>query len=216
MAVSTSTLADRTQRFRGSWIFTAPVLILLAIGALAAALVIAVSLPSAVSPSVAADIRSTAAAIDQHAAVMADDGQRLADHAAALTGPDRALWLATGQHMVSDAASLRAMAERLRASAAALGDEPTHSANANPLTIGGQATLLRADGQAAIDHGHLMVDQASFMATLAARPGSGITGQDVTVMSTDAERIIDAGQRTLALAARLDAGADQLRRALGR
>jgi hypothetical protein len=215
MAVSTSTLGDRTKHWRDSWLLSAPVLILLAIAALVAALIIALSLPSA-APSVAADLRTTADAIDQHATVMANDGQRLADHAAATTGADRALWLATGQHMVSDAASLRAMAVRLRASAAALGDEPTYRANANPLSIGGQAALLRADGQAAVDHGRLMVDEASFMATLAARPGSGITGQDVTVMSSDAERIIDAGQRTLVLAARLDAGADQLRRALGR
>lgn len=35
-------------------------------------------------------------------------------------------------------------------------------------------------------------------------------------MASDATRIIDAGERILALAARLDAGADQLRRALGR
>jgi len=35
-------------------------------------------------------------------------------------------------------------------------------------------------------------------------------------MATDATRIIDAGERTLALASRLDAGADQLRRGLGR
>jgi len=43
-----------------------------------------------------------------------------------------------------------------------------------------------------------------------------ITTQDVALMTSDATRIIDAGTRTLALAARLEIGADQLRRGLGR
>ena len=58
--------------------------------------------------------------------------------------------------------------------------------------------------------------RATFMAALARKPESGITGSDASLMATDASRIIDAGDRTLAVAARLDAGADQVRRMLGR
>jgi len=194
---------------------SAPVLLLLVLTLLAGVLVFAVSAPSAV-PSVASDLLQTANVIDQHADTMTADGQRLADQARAVTGADRDLWVATAQHMISDGTSLRAMAQRLRASASVLGDEPTYRANANPPSLAAQAALLRADGQAAVDHGRLMVDQAAFMAALARRPGSGITEQDASLMATDATRIIDAGERTLALASRLDAGADQLRRGLGR
>jgi len=54
------------------------------------------------------------------------------------------------------------------------------------------------------------------MAALARKAESGIAGSDAALMATDASRIIDAGDRTLAVAARLDAGADQVRRMLGR
>ena len=147
---------------------------------------------------------------------MTQDGQTLADRAKAIASGDRLIWLATAQHMISDGASLRAMAQQLRASAKVLGDEPTHRANANPSTLSGQADVLRTDGQTAIDHGRAMVGQATIMAALAARPGSGITDEEAALLGADANRIIDAGQRIVTLAAHLDAGADQLRRALGR
>ena len=215
MTGSTSTLADRVRRSHLLSMPLAPVLVLLVLTLLAGVLVLAVSAPSAV-PSVASDLLQTANVMDQHADTMTADGQRLADQARAVTGADRDLWVATAQHMVSDGTSLRAMAQRLRASASVLGDEPTYRANANPTALVAQAALLRADGQAAADHGRLMVDQAAFMAALARRPGSGITEQDASLMATDATRLIDAGERTLGLASRLDADADQLRRGLSR
>ncbi|MDP9319615.1 MAG: hypothetical protein M3P16_00800 [Chloroflexota bacterium] len=215
MTGSTSTLVDRARSTHFLSTPSAPVLILLVLALLAGVFVFAVSAPSAV-PSVASDLLQTANVMDQHADTMTADGQRLADQARAVTGADRDLWVATAKHMVSDGTSLRAMAQRLRASAGVLGDEPTYRANANPVSLAAQAALLRADGQAAVDHGRLMVDQAAFMAALASRPGSGITEQDASLMATDATRIIDAGERTLALASRLDADADQLRRGLGR
>jgi hypothetical protein len=215
MTGSTSTVADRARRSHVLSMPSAPVLVLVVLALLAGVLVVAVSAPSAV-PSVASDLRQTATVMDQHADTMTADGQRLADQARAVTGTDRDLWVATAQHMISDGTSLRAMAQRLRASASILGDEPTYRANANPTSLVAQAALLRADGQAALDHGRLMIDQAAFMATLARRPGSGITEQDASLMATDATRIIDAGERTLALASRLDADADQLRRGLSR
>lgn len=216
MTVATPPFRGPTRRFQIPSAGSAPVLIALAITALAAVLVFAVSLPTPREPSVASDILATADAIDQHAQAMTQDGQTLADHAKAIASGDRLIWLATAQHMISDGASLRAMAQQLRASAKVLGDEPTYRANANPSTLSGQADVLRTDGQTAIDHGRAMVGQATIMTELAARPGSGITDGDAALMGTDANRIIDAGQRTVTLAARLDAGADQLRRALGR
>lgn len=194
---------------------SAPVAILLALGLGLAVLLFAVTAPSAVVASVASDLRETAGLIDQHATAMTDDGQRLADHARASTGPDRDLWIASAQHMISDGAGLRAMAQRLRASAATLGDEPTHRANATATALTFQAALLRADAHAAIDHGRAMTDQATLMAALAQKAGSGITESDGALMAADASRISDAGDRTLAVAARLDVAADQVGRMLG-
>jgi hypothetical protein len=216
MSVSTSTFGIRAGHSRIRSHLTAPVLILLALGLLAVALVFAVTLPVPNALGVASDLRVTADLIDRHADAMTADANRLAVQAHATAGADRDLWIATAQHMASDAASLQAMAQRLRASAAMLGDQPTYRANANPVSLGAQATLLRADGQAAVDHGRLMVDQAAFMTVVAGKPGSTITTQDASLMASDANRIIDAGERTLAIAARLEVGADQLRRALGR
>ena len=215
MTGSTSTVADRARSPHFLSMPTVPVLFLLVLTLLAGVLVFAVSAPSAV-PSVASDLLQTANVIDQHADTMTADGERLADQARAVTGADRDLWVATAQHMVSDGTSLHAMARRLRANASVLGDEPTYRSNANPSSLAAQAALLRADGQAAVDHGRLMVDQAAFMAAVARRPGSGIKEQDASLLLTGATRMVDAGVRTLALASRLDAGADQLRRGLGR
>lgn len=216
MSVSTSTLGVQARDSGVRSRLTAPVLIILVIALFAAALAFAVSVPVPNTIGVASDLRLTADLIDQHANAMTADGERLAAQARATSGADRNLWIATAQHMASDAASLQAMAQRLRASAAILGDQPTFRANASPLSLSAQAALLRADGQAAVDHGRLMVDQAAFMTVIAAKPGSSITTQDAALMASDATRIIDAGERTLTLAARLEAGSDQLRRALGR
>ncbi|MEK6224657.1 MAG: hypothetical protein AABM40_00020 [Chloroflexota bacterium] len=215
MSVSTSTLGVRGRDSHARSLLTAPLLILLAIGLLAIGLAFAVSLPAPNTLGVASDIRLTADLIDQHAKAMATDSDRLAVQARATSGADRDLWIATAQHMASDGASLQAMAQRLRASAAVLGDQPTYRANASPQSLSGQATLLRADGQAAVDHGRLMIDQAAFMMVVAGKPGSAISTQDAAVLTSDASRLIDAGQRTIALAARLETGADQLRRGLG-
>jgi hypothetical protein len=216
MSVSTSTPTMRARDSHAFSLLTAPVLILLAIGLLAAGLAFAVSLPVANAPGVASDLRLTADLMDQHANVMITDADRLGVQARDASGADRDLWIATAQHMATDGASLQAMAQRLRASAAILGDQPTYRANASPVSLSAQAALLRADGQAAVNHGRLMVDQAAFMTAIANKPGSSITTQDAALLASDAARIIDSGERTLALAARLEAGADQLRRALGR
>lgn len=216
MTVATPPFRGPMQQFHIPLLGSAPVLIALATTALAAVLVFAVSLPTTRDPSVASDILATADAIDQHAQAMTQDGQTLADHAKAIESGNRLIWLAIAQHMISDGGGLRSMAEQLRATAKVLGDEPTHRANANPSTLSAQADGLRTDGQAAIDHGRAMVGQAAIVAELAARPGSGITDREAALMGTDANRIIDAGQRIVALAVRLDTDADQLRRALGR
>ncbi len=216
MSVSTSTWGAQARDSAVRSRLTASVLILLVIALFAAALAFAVSLPAPNTIGVASDLRLTADLIDQHANAMTTDSERLAAQARATSGADRNLWIATAQHMASDAASLQAMAQRLRASAAILGDQPTFRANASPLSLSTQVALLRAEGRAAVDHGRLMIDEAAFMTVIAGKSGSTITTQDAAVMASDATRIVDAGERTLALAARLEAGADQLRRALGR
>ena len=215
MTGSVSTVADRARSSHRLSLPSVPIVILLMLALFVAVLAFAASAPSDV-PSITGDLVQTANLIDQHADAMTADGRQLADQARSVTGADHDLWVATAEHMVADGASVRGLAQRLRASAIVLGDAPTYRSNADPSSLTAQAALLRADGQAAIDHGRNMVDQAAFMATLAHRPGSGIKEQDASLMLTDATRMIDAGERTLALASRLDAGADQLRRGLGR
>ncbi len=214
--MSTSALGPRVRRSHRLPTASAPVAILVAIGSGLAVLLVAVSTFSIGVTSVAIDLRQTADLIDQHATAMADDGQRLVDHTRASTGPDRELWIASAQHMVGDGAGLHAMAQRLRVSAAKLGDQPTHRANVSTAVLVSQATLLRADGQAEIDHGRAMLGQATFMAALATKAGSGITESDAALMATNASRIIDTGERILAVAAWLDAGTEQVGRMLGR
>lgn len=214
--ISTSALARPARRSHRLSTPPAPVTILVALGLTLAVLLFAVSTSSSAVANVAGDLRQTATLIDQHATAMSADAERLADHAAASSGPDRDLWVATAQHMVGDGVGLRAMAQRLRTSAASLGDEPTHRANVTAAALAFQADLLRQDARAAIDHGRAMIEQASFMETLAQKAGSGMTETDAAMMATDASRIIDAGDRTLALAAQLDAAADQAGRMIGR
>lgn len=213
---TTSVLGRRVRHSHQALLPSAPVAVLAALGVGLAILLLAVSASSGAVASVAGDLRQTADRIDRHATAMTDDGQRLADSARASTGPNRELWIASAQHMTADGVGLRAMAQRLRASALTLGDEPTHRANATASALTFQAALLRAVAQAAIDHGRAMIDQAPILEALARKSGSGITQSDAALMATDASRIIDAGQATLAVAARLDLAADQVGRMLGR
>lgn len=212
----TSVLGRPVRRLHEASLPSAPVAILAALGVGLAVLLVVVSASSGAVVSVAGDLRQTADRIDQHATAMIDDGQRLADSARASTGPNRELWIATARHMAADGVGLRAMAQRLRASALTLGDEPTHRSNATASALGFQAALLRADARAAINHGRAMIDQAPILEALARKSGSGITESDAALMVTDASRIIDAGEATLAVAARLDVAAEQVGRMLGR
>ena len=213
---STSVLGGPVRHSHQALLPSAPAAIIAALGVGLAILLLAVSASSGAVASVASDLRQAAARIDLHATAMTDDGQRLADSARTSTGPDRDIWIATAQHLTADGVGLRAMAQRLRASALTLGDEPSHRANVTASALALQAALLRADAQAAINHGRAMLDQTPILEALARKIGSGITESDAALMASDAFRIIDAGEATLAVAARLDVAADQVGRMLGR
>ena len=216
MATSTAALVHPGTRIASAEHTLAPVAILVSLSLLLGVLALALSVPGAGDPSIAADLRATAATVDGHADTMTADAARLAEHAIAAPSADQALWLAQAQHMTSDAASLHALAERLRGAARTLGDHPTYQANASSVTIAATASSLRDDADAAIAHGRAMIDMAAYLTTLARRSGSGITEGDAVAIGADASRIVDAGERTLQIASRVDAGADQLQRALGR
>ncbi len=165
---------------------------------------------------VATRLLSTAALIDEHAAAMIDHGGRLLAAASAGSGPDREHWIGDARHMISDGDSLHALATRLRAAASELGERPEQYTNARAQLLDARAATLRADGEAAIAHGRAMIDHAVLMNELARQPGSAVTAADAELMSADAARIVDAGQRVLSVAGSLDALANQLRGALRR
>lgn len=194
----------------------APFVILGTLTLVTLVLALALASPFAADAGIATELRATADTVDGHATTMTADAGRLADHALAAPAADQALWLAQAQHMTSDASSLHALAQRLRTAAAALGDHPTYSVNASSVALAATASQLRADGEAAIAHGRAMSEMAKYLVTLAARTGSGISEADASVIQTDASRIVDAGERTMQAASRVDAGADQLQRAFGR
>jgi hypothetical protein len=160
---------------------------------------------------VATELRATADRIDAHASAMADHGERLLAVATAGTGVDRELWMSEARHMVSDAASLRALATRLRVMAVTLGERPEQSTNASASVLSARAAALRADAMAAIEHGRIMTEHAGLMLAVARQPGSAVSVGDAELMSADAGRIIEAGQGALQVAGSLEVLADQLR-----
>lgn len=161
---------------------------------------------------VATELRATADRIDAHANAMVDHGERLLAVATAGTGADRGLWMSEVRHMISDADSLRALAGRVRTTAATLGEHPEQSTNASASVLSARAAALRADGFAAIEHGRMMTKHAALMLAVARQPGSALSVADAELMSADAGRIIEAGQGALQVAGSLEVLADQLRR----
>lgn len=202
-----------------------PYLRSLGVAALIAALVLGLlaavwlSLPKAegVSQSgVAASLVEAAAVIESHGAAMADHGRRLADAARLSAGPNRDHWVADGEHMVADGQGLRALAERLRSTARGLGSNPTSQTGVDLMVLSGEASLLVAEGQGAIDHGAAMVAHANVMLDLARQPGSGVMESDAALMAEDAPRTIDAGKRVRQIGLTLRAFTDQMNRSVGR
>ena len=160
---------------------------------------------------VATELRRTADLIDAHATVMADHGDRLLAVATAGSGADRGLWMSEGRHMISDADALGALATRLRATAAALGERPEQHTNASAGVMSARAATLRADALAAVEHGRMMTDHAALMIDLARQAGSTVTIADAELIAADAGRITEAGEGVLQVASSMDLLADQLR-----
>jgi hypothetical protein len=179
--------------------------------ALLAALWILAQMLSVGEVGIATELRATADLIDAHATAMADDGGRLLAVATAGTGADRGLWMTEASHMISDADSLRALAGRVRTTAATLGERPQQYTNASAAVLSARAAALRADGFAAIEHGRMMTEHAALMVAVARQPGSALSVADAELMSADAGRIIAAGQGALHVAGSLEVLADQLR-----
>jgi len=197
---------------------TAAAKVVLALGAALVLVIASVALLNQSAPSetaVASALRSTAAQIDEHAGAMIDHGQRLAAAARAGNGPQRDHWISDGEHMVSDGIGLQALAKQLRQDATYLGEAPLQRAGIDLDMIRTEATVLKADGEAAVGHGRAMVEHGALMAQLSRQPGSGITEADASLMSADAARIVDAGESTVRMASMLQSAVDRYSRSLG-
>lgn len=185
----------------------------LAIGAIAFS---AATARPASSVDLTTSIAAAAATIDQHGQAMIDHGQRLSVAARASTGPNREHWIADGAQMVADGQSLLALAARLRAGAALLGNDPLARQGIDLTTLAGEATVFLADGQAAADHGRAMIAHADAMVPLAKVADSGITLADVEQMRNDAAYVVGAGESVRDVGAQLRDFVDKFQRSLGR
>lgn len=104
-------------------------------------------------------IRETAGLISDHAAAMVRVGNNIAVAAKTSSVPDRAAWLAYGEHMVTDGRILEALGERLRKTATVAEADPMHGGSAGlaVAVLHARWAQLRADGRATAEHGRVMV-----------------------------------------------------------
>ena len=181
----------------------------------AAAILWATTLPSVDQATVAANIRETAALVDEHAAAMERVGERLATSAAASTVPDRAVWVAYGQHMAADGRNLAALGDRLRSTATVADADQAHrgSISVGVAVLRARWEQLRADGRVTAEHGRVMVQMA---ADVDASVAAGIlTREDASRIREASAGMAEAGERIVQLADLLIASVSQMQRWMG-
>ena len=141
-------------------------------------------------------------------------GERLATAAATSNAPERAAWVAYGQHMVSDGSSLRTLGERLRQTATVAEADQLHSSSSVAVAVlQARWEQLRADGWAMAEHGRVMVQMARDMA---AGARSGILGEtDVQEIARASAGMAEAGDRVVRSAELLLASVGQAQRWMG-
>ncbi len=172
--------------------------------------------------SVADDIRATAALVDDHAAVMDRVGDRIAAAAATSSAADRETWRAHGQHMISDGASLRSLAARLRGMVAAIGSDPLHSGasligGTSGDTLAAYAAVwrdLRADALSAAIHGRAMLQMASDLEPGVAR--GMLAADDVSQLRAASSGVVAAGDGVARIGDAQLSSIDQMQRGMGR
>ena len=185
----------------------------------AAALAWAATRPQLDQATIAAEIRTTAALVDDHAAGMIRIGEKVSTAAATSSAADRAAWVAYGQHMVSDGQSLKILGERLRETATVAEADPLH-ANVGAGSVAVRETYfqarweqLRADGRAMAEHGRLMIQMARDMT---AGASSGIISEaDAQEIALASAGMAEAGDRTVRSAELLLASMSQTQRGMG-
>lgn len=181
----------------------------------AAAILWATTLPTVDQATVAASIRETATLVDEHAAAMQRVGERLATSAAASTVPDRAAWVAYGQHMAADGRSLAALGERLRHTATVAEADQAHrgSLSVGTAVLRARWEQLRADGRVTAEHGRVMVQMAGDVDGAVA---AGIlTREDAGRIREASAGMAEAGERIVQLADLLIASVAQMQRWMG-
>lgn len=181
----------------------------------AAALVWSSTLPRPNAPAIAAEVRSTAAMVDDHAAVMVRVGSTMAAASGRSERPDRAAWSSYAQHMLADAGVLAALAARLRVDAAVAEGELQRSAPAGVLVAVLEARWLemRADGRATAEHGRVMVRMAADLEA-GVREGM-LSNADARAIQAASAGMVDAGERIARAANGLLGTVDQMRRWTG-
>lgn len=171
----------------------------------------AFSVPAVDSRALAAQIRESAAVVDDHAAAMIRVGERVA--AAAQTASDRT-WVSYGAHLVSDGKSLERLAASLRDTAVVAESDPMHTGRIEVAAamLEGRWESLRIDGRATALHGSVMVEQARRMASA---PRSIVTAADIAELESVSRGMVEAGERTVRIAETLLASTSQIQRWLG-
>lgn len=165
--------------------------------------------------TLAAEIRTTATVVDEHAAAMIRIGDRISQSAATSSAPDRATWAAYGVHMISDGRGLQDLAARLRTTATVAQADQLHrgSIQLGEAALKARWEQLRADGEATAAHGRVMVDMAR---DLNGGIASGIiTASDAREIQQASQGMVDAGDRVVRAADRLLALVDQMQRWMG-
>lgn len=177
----------------------------------AALLVWASSAPPLDSRALAAQIRESAAVVDEHAAAMIRIGERVA---AAAGAADDKTWAAYGAHLVSDGRGLERLAASLRETAVVAEADPMHTGRIEVAAaiLEGRWERLRVDGHATALHGSVMVEQARTMATA---PRSIVTAADIAELESVSRGMVEAGERAVRIAETLLASTSQIQRWLG-
>jgi hypothetical protein len=165
--------------------------------------------------SMGIEVRQTAALVDEHASAMVRIGERIVASATGSTAPSRLVWIAYGQHMISDGKVLTDLAARISSTATVAETDPLHGSNAglSAAVLQSRWEQLRADGRATATHGRVMIQMADQLGG-AVRDGI-LTDADVQQIRAASAGMVDAGDRCAGAAGMLLASADQMQRWMG-
>lgn len=179
----------------------------------------AITLPVPSEASIGEQLASTAGLLDDHAAAMTRAGEALAAAATTSTASDRDRWIGHGQRLAAEGGSIRALAERLRSTAASLDPLRQSSSFVGGTSVGALAAYasrwqaVRAEALATADHGRAM---ASLGADLDVAVGRGLlSAGDAAAVRAAASAMISAGDELVRTADMQLAAIERMQRGMG-